>query len=160
MALFNSFLWLTLLFFTLIWRWELLEARTPSFIALSRAKVNTWICLAGHSQWCHVERVPSTKEWSKVLQRPSFKISKLEAANRSWEIKTGICFKSLGKLFPLKRVQRPFKKNLSIVEQLNADEWAPEVLTPADLLDVILFQGVSTILCYVLTDPPESKERP
>ena len=84
-----------------------------------------------------------------MLNRSSFKVSIFEAAKRIWETKIGICFRSSGKLLHLKRVQTP-QKNLSVVEQLNADERAPEVLTPADLLDLVLFWGVSTC-CILLT---------
>ena len=84
--------------------------------------------------------VPKTKEWSKVLQRPGFKVSILEIANRSWETKVGICFKPPGEAL-----------------QLNADECAPEVLTPADLLDRVPVGRGSTILCT--HDLSESKDR-
>ena len=36
---------------------------------------------------------------------------------------------------------RPFLKSLSVVEQLKADECAPKLLTPADLLATALLLG-------------------
>lgn len=146
----------TLFLFSLVWRLELLEAVTPSFITLSRVKVNTWWRLAGHRWWSRVGMVPSTKEWSKVLNRCSFKVSIVEVANRIWETKIGICFKPFGKLFFTQESANTIK-NLSIVEQLNADECAPAMLAQADLLDVVLFWGVSTMLWT--HDLPESKNR-
>lgn len=100
--------------------------------------------------------VPKAKEWSKVLQRPSFKGSILEIANRSWETKTGICFKSPGEALSATESAKTIQKKKKIF-QLNADECVPEVLAPADLLDMVPVGRGSTIPCT--HDLSESKDR-
>lgn len=42
------------------------------------------------------------------------------------------------------------KKNLLVVEQLNADECVPKVLTPADLLDIWYCLGESARCCVLM----------
>ena len=98
---------------------------------------------------------PKQKNEARCFKGPVLKEAYLRLQIGAEKPRLEFASSLLGKLFQLQRVQRPYKKKK--IFQLNADECVPEVLTPADLLDMVPVGRGSTIPCT--HDLSESKDR-